>query len=311
MTGAGGFMGSHLLARMVGSGIDVTLIGPDIGRSRYTASLVTAGGARFVRCDGSFTDDAAVRVLDEADLLVLFGYRSPSASTPQERLLEVVDGNVAPLTHLIGTFARPGRHVVFASSDSVYGTAVRAPVREFDLTQPLTEFGIAKIKGEHALRVCSATGSTVSILRYATVYGPGETASRTIPNFIRAALAGQPPIVEGRSVEEHDYIHVADAVETTMTALRTRADGTYNVGTGIGTTTLELANLVVWITGRCPPPLLQDGADDSTELTSLVLDTSRARAELGLAPRHSLPEGLTEEIGWFRAAFGSEFKTAA
>jgi UDP-glucose 4-epimerase len=296
---------------MVGAGIDVTLIGPDLGRSRYTASVVTAGIARFFRCDATFTDEAAVRSLDEADLLVLFGYRPPSAPFGPERLLEEINANVVPVVHLIDMFARPGRHVVFASSDSVYGTPLRTPVRECDPTQPRTEFGIAKVSCEQALRSSSAAGSTASILRYATVYGPGETASRTIPNLIRAALNGHAPVVEGDGVDEHDYIHVADAVDATMSALRARADGIYNVGTGIGTTTLELANLLVWVTGGCAPASRRAGAAGDRGPGSMVLDTSRARSELSLEPRYLLAEGLKEEVGWFRAAFGSELKTAA
>jgi UDP-glucose 4-epimerase len=311
MTGGGGFMGSHLLARLVGSGMNVTLIGPDLGRSRYTASVVSAGVVRFLKCDPSLGDEAALRALDDADFLVPFGYRPPTGASAPQRVLEEIEANVVPLARLISAFARPGRHVVFASSDSVYGTPVRIPVRECDPTQPRSEFGIAKLACEQALRACSAAGSTVSIMRYGTVYGPGETASRAIPNFIRAALAGQAPVVDGDGAEEHDYIHVADAVEATMSAIRRRHDGICNVGTGIGTTAVELADLVVWVTGGCAAPVHRPDAQGGPRRMSVVLDTSLARSELGFAPRHSLPEGLTEEVGWFKAAFGSDLKTAA
>ena len=80
MTGGGGFIGSYLLARLVGAGMDVTLIGPHTGKSRYTASLVEKGIVRFLRCDGSFTDeDLLPRILRSADALLLLGYVMPWA----------------------------------------------------------------------------------------------------------------------------------------------------------------------------------------------------------------------------------------
>jgi len=310
VTGGGGFIGSHLLARMIGAGMDVTLIGTDLGRSRYAASVVAAGDARFIRCDAGFGDGATLRALADADALVLFDASSFRSESPPERLVDEVEANLPPLARLVLAFATRGRHVVFASSSAVYGDPVRTPARESDLPRPRSAFAVAKLACEHALRICSGS-ATASILRYATVYGPGETASHTIPTFIRAALVGQAPTVAGEGLDERDYIHVADAVEATMSALRRHADGVYNVGTGIGTTTIELANLVVWLTGGPTAAVRRVDPDNESGRASLVLDTSRMRSELGCEPRHALPDGLKDEIGWFRAQFGSDLKTAA
>src|SRR5207247_8155137 len=133
---------------------------------------------------------------------------------------------------------------------------------------------------ERAVRVWSLVGATASVLRYAPIYGPGETATRAVPSLIRAALAGRGPVLEDDGVDEHDYVHVTDAVDATLSALRRRADGTYNVGTGVGTTTAELANLVVWLTGCSETPIRRAGGDHTTR-GSAVLDTSRAQTELG------------------------------
>src|SRR5881409_1332198 len=74
VTGGGGFIGAHLLARLVGAGIEVTLIGPDTGRSQYVAALVAAGRARFTQCDVGFRDEPILRsALADADALVLLG----------------------------------------------------------------------------------------------------------------------------------------------------------------------------------------------------------------------------------------------
>ena len=309
MTGGGGFLGSHLLARLIGAGSLVTLVGPDLGTSRYTASMVAAGRARFVRCDADFTDRVAARSIADASALVLMdSLPQPSASRP-ERLVDEVEASLAPLVPLLCAFASRGGHVVFASSGAVYGDPVRTPSRESDLPRPRSTFAIARLACEHALRLCSAR-ATVSVLRYGTVYGPGESPSHVIPTMIRAALAGDAPEVEGDGSDEHDYVHIADAVDATMSALVRRADGVYNVGTGIGTTMIELASLIVWLTGGKAAPLKRP-ADGNPARASLILDTSRARSDLAFAPRHALADGLKEEVGWLKATSEGNLKSAA
>src|SRR2546429_2799301 len=102
MTGGGGFIGSHLLARMIGAGTDVTLLGSTIGKSRYTASLVRAGSVRFLQCDDSFSEDDILRpALADAEALVLLGYVRPSALSPARRLSEELVLNLAPLGRLL------------------------------------------------------------------------------------------------------------------------------------------------------------------------------------------------------------------
>ena len=310
MTGAGGFLGAHLLARFVGAGMSVTLIGPDTGESRYTAWMVAAGDVRFVRCDAGFTDANAVGALEEADALVLSGMAEPWSSSAIAFNPADVDRTVLPLARLVGGFARRGKHLILASSDSVYGAPERTPVRESHPTRPLAGAGLINLACEQVVRTSSEVGATASILRYATIYGPGETATRAVPNLIRAALAGRGPVVEDDAFDEHDYVHVADAVDATVSALRRRADGIYNVGTGVGTTMVELAELVVWLTGCSERPTRRTREDRPTH-SSVVLDTSRAHLDLAFDARHALPDGLKEEIGWFKAVFRSNLKTAA
>ena len=310
MTGAGGFLGAHLLARFVGAGMAVTVVGPDTGESRYTARMVAAGEVGFVRCDAGFTDAAIVGALEEADALVLAGFAEPASSSVTPVNAVDSDHTVLPLARLVSGFARSGKHLILASSDSVYGAPERTPVRECDPTRPQTAVGLINVACEQVLRVASEMGATASVLRYATIYGPGETATRAVPNLIRAALAGRGPVLEDDVVDEHDYVHVTDAVDATLSALRRRADGTYNVGTGVGTTTAELANLVVWLTGCSETPIRGAGGDHPTR-GSVVLDTSRAQMDLAFQARHALADGLKEEVGWFRAMFRSNLKTAA
>jgi len=309
MTGGGGFLGSHLLARMIGAGSLVTLVGPDLGPSRYAASIVAAGRARFLRCDADFTDSVAAQAIAEADALVLMDSLPRPSASPPERLFDEIETTLAPLVPLLCAFASRGGHVVFASSGTVYGDPVSTPSRASDLPRPRSTFALAKLACEHALRLCSAT-ATVSVLRYGRVYGPGECGSHVIPTMIRAALTGAAPEVEGDGSDEHDYVHIADAVEATMSALVRRADGVYNVGSGIGTTMIEIASLIVWLTGSKAAPVKRP-VDGNPTRNSLILDTSRARSDLAFEPRHALADGLKEEVGWLKATSEGNLKSAA
>jgi UDP-glucose 4-epimerase len=303
MTGGGGFIGSHLLARMVGVGMDVTLVGSNTGKSRYTAALVAAGKVRFLRCDDGFTEEAVVRpALAEADALVLLGYTMPSAIAPADRLAEEFARNVEPVVRLLRAAARGWqRQVLFASSVSVYGRPAGAPVRETDAPQPLTPYAVAKVASEKAIQeVCAASGWSACALRYSTVYGPGETVPRAIPNFIRAALDRQPPVINGDGLDEHDYVHVGDIVDATVSALRSRASGVYNIGTGIGTSTSDLAHLVAKLVGANVKPVFRV-PERLPERVRMICATDLATAELGFTAGRSLPDGIAEEIGWFRS----------
>jgi UDP-glucose 4-epimerase len=303
MTGGGGFIGSHLLARMVGAGMDVTLIGSTIGKSRYTAALVAAGTVRFLRCDDGFTQQDVLRpALADADALVLLGYIMPSAISPANRLAEELARNVAPVIRLLRAAEGGQRQVLFASSVSVYGAPADAPVRETDAPRPLTPYAIAKVANEESIQlVCAASGWNACVLRYSTVYGPGETVPRAIPNFIRAGLDRQPPVINGDGLDEHDYVHVGDVVDATISALRRRAAGVYNIGTGIGTSTFDLAHLVAKLVGANVKPVFRLQGGVQRGRVRMVCATALATADLGFTAGRSLPDGIAEEIGWFRS----------
>jgi UDP-glucose 4-epimerase len=311
MTGGGGFIGAHVLARMVGAGMDVTLLGPDTGRSRYTASLVARGRVRLLRCDEGFRADDALRgALADTDALVLLGYAMPTGPSPAQRLGDEIARNLTPLLRLLRAAEAARPHVVFASSVAVYGHSEEGPVDEHRPPRPVTSYAVGKLACEQAVRVwCADVGTTAAILRYAAVYGPGEPMSRQIPGFIAAALTGRAVVVDGDGKDENDYVHVADAVDATILALERRADGTYNVGTGVPTTTVDLARLVVRIAGASGEPVC--GAEAlPVERARLICDTTRARGDLGFSGHRALSDGICEEIGWFRAEHAAPARTS-
>ncbi len=302
LTGGGGFIGSRLLVTLVSAGANVTLVGATLGRSAATARLVAEGVVRFVLYEPDSRRSPALReAMRSAEALVLLGYTLPRSRDPEARKLEEIALNVTPNLQLLQLGGDALAHVVFASSVSVYGSPERGAVRETDPGRPETPYAIAKLACEEALReIATHRALAMTVLRSATVYGPGETVPRAIPNFIRAALGGRTLLVDGDGLDEHDYAYVEDVADAMCEALRRRANGTYNVGTGIGTTTLEIARLVRDLVGSDAPVSHRPARPGRTGRTRMVCATERARAELGFSARWHLPDGLEREIAWFR-----------
>lgn len=187
-------------------------------------------------------------------------------------------------------------HFSFASSMTVYGTPDALPVPETHAVRPSCVYALGKLAAERVLADFRArTGVPVAVLRCASVYGPGTPPERAIPRMIARALAGRAPEVHGDGSVARDYIYVDDLCAGVLAASLQRADGVYNLGTGVGTTSAQLADALARLTG-CPPPVRVAYAQDAQALASMVYDVGKLRAELGFAPRTTLEEGLRRTI---------------
>jgi UDP-glucose 4-epimerase len=125
-----------------------------------------------------------------------------------------------------------------------------------------------------------------------------ETDPRAIPNFIRRVLAGRPPVIYGKGGDVSDYVHVQDVVEATLLALA-HDNGdvqVFNVGSGKGYSTYEIAERIIQLTGKRVKPIHKP----SNHLTKrVVCDITRANSILGYQPKVELNKGLIEEINFF------------
>jgi nucleoside-diphosphate-sugar epimerase len=143
-------------------------------------------------------------------------------------------------------------------------------------------------------------------VRIATVYGPTETVPRAAPNFIRRILSGRRPEV-AVAADERDYIHVADVARglaAMVSATETGAIGpgstVLNLGTGVSTTTLELARLLLNLAGTEAKGLSPVVMEPARDPVSIVLDPRRLEAATGFRPSIELAAGLAEQMDWFR-----------
>ncbi|TKA11206.1 NAD-dependent epimerase/dehydratase family protein [Actinacidiphila oryziradicis] len=307
VTGAAGFIGSHLCEALLDEGWLVT----GIDHLRGHPEEVTARNLRSLRADPRFllvTADIAVADLDSllygADTVFHLAARPGVRASWGERFSEYVDSNVLGTHRLLDAAGRGGvRRVVVSSSSSVYGGAEDGPTAETSLPTPLSPYGVTKLLTEqlslvHAKRPGSRT--SVVALRYFTVYGPRQRADMAITRMIDSALTGRPITVFGDGLQRRDFTFVSDAVQANLLAAQARAQAVaVNVGTGSTITVLELIELVGEVVGQ--PVAFEHGPPGDGDARSTHADLAGAAEVLGYWPTVDLRTGIKHQVEWIRS----------
>jgi UDP-glucuronate 4-epimerase len=309
VTGAAGFIGSHLCERLVREGFQVTgldnfnrFYSPTVKR-RNLATLETRRGFRLVR-----GDIRARRSLDEAlgrgvDCLVhlaaMAGVR-PSMESPALYQSVNVEGTVQVLE---AARAHGVPHVVFGSSSSVYGNGSRVPFREDDpAMHPVSVYAATKRAGELLCHTYAETfGMPITVLRFFTVYGPRQRPDLAIHKFARLMLRAEPVPFFGDGGMERDFTYVDDIVEGVRASLaRPRGLRVFNLGSD---RPIRLDRLLAMLEQTLGVKArLQRHPVPAGDVRRTWADISLARRELGYAPRTSFEEGLKRFVAWLRTA---------
>ncbi len=311
VTGGAGFIGGHLVERLLADGWRVRVLDNFSTGSEENLRSV-AGDVELWR--GDVRDlDACLSSCAGVDSVF---HLAAIASVPQS----VADPLTSHAVTLGGTLnllsaARDQgvRRVVFSSSASVYGDAEEVPTREGQPLRPQSPYATAKAAGElYCRNFYELYGLETVTLRYFNVFGPRQSANSgyaaAIPKFVQAALSGGRPVVFGDGRQTRDFVHVSNVVEANvLAALRGEAPGgTFNVGCGRGITLLELLAELERLAGRSLSPQFAPGRPG--EVRHSLADISRARAVLGYEPRIDLAAGLA--LTWRAAAAGHDAETA-
>jgi len=299
VTGGGGFIGAHLLGHLVAAGAQVDLLGPTPLKRRTVRSLIERDHVRYkpFALEGDAVDLA--NALAGCDALVHLRYRPPATDGFWSQLLEGVSDNLLETIRLLDAAAVAGvGQVCLASSVNVYQPPALGVDENAAVGGSLKPYAVVKLQQEECVRRWSReTGRPAAILRLATVYGPGETVGRAIPNFIRAALAGERPVVAGRGASLFDPIYVGDVAAAFLCALEKGSEGTFNIATGRGWPTKYVARLVMRLCAADGDVELNRAKPDSDRP---VCNVARAQSVLGFKATTSLETGLQAEIDWLR-----------
>jgi nucleoside-diphosphate-sugar epimerase len=314
VTGGGGFIGSHLAARLASLGHSVRIL-DNFATGRRSNVLALEGEIELVEGDIQSYERVHNAV---AGCEVVF-HQAALPSVPRS----VADPLTSNATNVTGTLnvllaARDAgvRRVIFASSSSVYGATRELPKREDMAPIPVSPYAVAKLACEGYCRSFGEVyGLETVALRYFNVFGPHQDPrsqyAAVVPNFITALLTNQPPTIFGDGEQSRDFTYVENVVEANLLAIDADvAPGrVYNVACGAAVTLNQLfAELRELVDTDLEPVYVPPRAGD---VRHSLADLTRTRQDLGYEPSVELREGLSRSVKDLRDRLSSGELAAA
>jgi UDP-glucuronate 4-epimerase len=291
VTGAAGFIGSHLAEALQSAGHDV--VGIDAFTDYYDPALKeeNARGLDVRRLD------LAEDELDFAGFDGVFHLAArPGVRSFGDVFVHYVRDNVLATQRVFEAAVSDGVRVVFASSSSIYGETERYPTPEDTPPQPLSPYGITKLTGEHLARAyASGFGLDAVVLRYFNAFGPRQRPDMAFTRIALALASGGPFTVYGDGKQSRGWTYVSDVVDATILAME-HGSGTYNVGGAHEVSLREAIEQFERISGRTLD-VREDAAVPGDQRRTNA-DTTRIRSELGWDPQVGVEEGLQAEWDW-------------
>ena len=303
VTGGAGFIGSHLVDRLLDEGFKVWVVD-----NLYTGQMENLiqhrgkKGFRFV--EGDIRNFELVKKIVRGVDAVFHEAALVSVTRSVENPLLSNETNVTGTLNLLKACvdARVKRFV-YASSSSVYGETETLPKHEDLATMPLSPYAVSKLAAENYVRVFhDVYGLETVCLRYFNVYGPRQTYgpySGVISIFINRLLEDQPPIIYGDGEQTRDFTNAQDVVEANMLALSAQnaVGEVFNIASGTAITVYELAKMLQRITGRedLKPIFTEQRAGDIKHCSA---DISKAEKVFGFHPKIKLNEGVSKLVEW-------------
>lgn len=303
VTGGAGFIGSHIVEHLAQQKHEVIIL-DDLfsGKLANIEHFLKKDAVTFVQ--GSITDLPLLqRIFTGADGIF---HEGAIASVPRS-VANPVATNEANVTGTLNVLVAARdcnvRKVLFASSSSVYGNTLTLPKREDMTPSPLSPYAVSKLTGEHYLNVFSEVyGLQTTSLRYFNVFGPRQDPqsqyAAVIPNFITGILKRESPVIHGDGGQTRDFTFVRDVVQANIRAMESDARGAFNVAYCQRISLLELAAMIMEMTG-ITVPLVHDEPRAGDVRDSLA-DITRAQQSFGYAPQYTVETGLQETISWYQ-----------
>ena len=299
VTGGAGFIGSHLVDRLVDRGDKVVII-DDLSSGRKEN---LNPGAIFYNIDICDENIATVFKKEKPEIVFHLAARADVRKS-------VADPVRDAQTNILGSlnvFENARRHnvkkVIFTSTGgAIYGNVDIVPTPETCREFPLSPYGIAKLSIEKYLYYYNKIfGMNFAIMRLANVYGPRQNPqgeAGVVAIFCGKMLAGQQPVVNGGGEQTRDFIYVDDAVVAVAAAMSGKNNAIYNIGTGVETNIAEILERLSGLLGI--DPKMARAPSKLGEQKRSCLDIAKANQELGWRPENSLKQGLEKTAGWFK-----------
>ncbi len=305
ITGAAGFIGSHLTEACLARGWQVTAV--DCLTTYYSPATKVGNARAFAShpaCTYLEQDILEVdlpTLVSSADLVFHLAAQAGVRASWGQSFDVYTQLNVTVLQRLLEAArgAADLRKFVFASSSSVYGDAESLPTSEDQILKPLSPYGATKALGENLCYLYHRSYAVPAVsLRFFSVYGPRQRPDMAFNRAIDAALSGREFTVFGDGLQTRDFTFVSDIVDGTLAAAEHgRAGACYNLGGGSRVSMQETLQIIRDEVGRLDvryePSQRGDARDTAADITL-------AQRDLGYHPTRSVAQGLKEQVAWHR-----------
>jgi len=294
VTGGAGFIGSHIAEYLVQRGDDVTVLDNLITGSKENLTKIS-DKINFV--NGDIRDHKLLEKL-VSDTTGVF-HEAALASVQQSFSMkdEYIDVNVAGTENIFKLAKEYGFKIVYASSSSVYGNPKKIPVKEDDERKPINPYAKTKLDGEDLAKKYSEIGVKVIGLRYFNVFGKRQSKeyAGVIKLFLQRIQQKKSPKINGDGLQTRDFVHIDDVVKANVLAMDSDINHRFlNVGSGLPTSVLDLANLIIEISGLSLEPI--HGPELSGDVKATQSDIKLIRKLLNWEPKMKLDDWLTKII---------------
>jgi len=305
VTGAAGFIGSHLTESLLADGHEVTGVDaftdyyPRPTKERNLEKSRSHGKFRLV--EGRLQDLDLRPLLDGVDRVFHLAAQAGVRASWGREFAHYTDHNVLATQRLLeAARAADGPRVVYASSSSVYGDAPTLPLSEDARCEPVSPYGVSKLAAEHlGVLYHRNFGLPVVSLRYFTVYGPRQRPDMAFHRFLKAARDAEPIHLYGDGGQTRDFTFVSDIVAATRAAADSGRPGSvYNVGGGERVVLSDVLRQIEDVTGR-RLTIVRDEVQKG-DMRDTFADTTAARRDLGFRSTVALAQGLEREWEWIR-----------
>jgi UDP-N-acetylglucosamine/UDP-N-acetyl-alpha-D-glucosaminouronate 4-epimerase len=309
VTGGGGFIGSHVVRRLLREGHAVRVL--DNFATGHRANLGDLlGDVELIEGDLQ-SYERVHNAVRGCDLAFHLGALPSVPRSIQDPLTSNATNVVGTLNVLLAARDEGVRRVVYASSSSTYGAGAELPKREDMHPLPIAPYAVSKLAGEGYCRAFHEVyGLETVALRYFNVFGPGQDPrsqyAAVIPNFITAALEGRPPTIHGDGEQSRDFTYVDNAVDANLLAASApgAAGLAFNVACGERTSLNRIVARLAELCGHEVEPVHVDSRPG--DVRHSLADISRAREVLGYEPAVDFDEGLRRTFAHYAEAAAAD-----
>ena len=305
VTGAAGFIGSHLTESLLADGHEVLGIDAFVDYYPRPVKERNLSAARhnpaFRLVEGRLQELDLKPLLAGADAVFHLAAQAGVRASWGKDFDAYTEHNVLGTQRLLEAALAAGTGpIVYASSSSVYGDGAELPLRESAACRPVSPYGVTKLAAEHLCGLYAQNyGLRTVSLRYFTVYGPRQRPDMAFHKFLKAARDGQSITVYGDGLQTRDFTFVSDIVAATRAAAaQGRAGYVYNVGGGERLTLNRVLETIEKVTGR-RLDIVREPVQKG-DMRDTFADTTAAREDLGFRSTVSLADGLAREWAWIR-----------